>query len=205
MALEPVSRFIQQRFNMNPYQRLEWATNEALQLQRMAHEELGAGIWTGAAETIPLTEKDDKLATLDISEERHPRLMYQRPYEDKGKSTTHTLDHESSSSETNAENTSQVPNNESTSSVNFDGPNCSNDISGITSSNSNETRLPSLLDAPASQRLDRPFTPPLIDLYIAPEDLPTADQHNSDSPRRIDDGEDSSARHFSALETSREP
>lgn len=57
------------------YRHLEWVTNETLQLQRMVHEELGLGTWTETASSIPVTEKDEKLAVLDVSDETHPILV----------------------------------------------------------------------------------------------------------------------------------
>lgn len=68
-------------------QRLEWVTNETLQLQRMAHEELGAGTWVGGAESIPTTVKIESLARLDVSNERHPRLIYQPSKKSEGQSS----------------------------------------------------------------------------------------------------------------------
>lgn len=58
------------------YQNLEWVSNETLQLQRMAHEELGLGSWSGTAtaSSIPITAPGEQLATLDISDKRHPIL-----------------------------------------------------------------------------------------------------------------------------------
>ena len=55
------------------YQQLEWMSNNTLQLQRFAHEELGCGTWVG--ENIPITTAGETLAVLDISEPDHPRLV----------------------------------------------------------------------------------------------------------------------------------
>lgn len=57
--------------------RLEWFANDQFQLQRMAHEELGMGTWTGCAgvRAIPVTtEKGQVLAMLDCTDPEHPIL-----------------------------------------------------------------------------------------------------------------------------------
>ncbi|KAL9112917.1 MAG: hypothetical protein Q9227_002781 [Pyrenula ochraceoflavens] len=58
------------------YSRLEWTSNDILQTQRMAHEELGLGTWDGCvgASTVPVTQKGELLAALDVSDSKHPRL-----------------------------------------------------------------------------------------------------------------------------------
>ncbi len=56
------------------YRHLEWATNNTLQLQRLAHEELGFGTWHGAVKECPRTAPGDRLAVLDISDLDHPKL-----------------------------------------------------------------------------------------------------------------------------------
>lgn len=74
-AVEPVCAFVQKRWSKRgrgTYRRLEWVTNEALQLQRMVHEELGLGTWTGTAQEIPVTGGDETLGVLDVSDEKHP-------------------------------------------------------------------------------------------------------------------------------------
>ncbi|KAL9620580.1 MAG: hypothetical protein Q9160_004941 [Pyrenula sp. 1 TL-2023] len=79
LTIEPIFRFVSRRKRNGLYQRLEWITNETLQLQRMAHEGLGAGSWIGAADSLPTcTKKDERLARLDVSDERHPRLVFHK-------------------------------------------------------------------------------------------------------------------------------
>lgn len=72
--LEPIIAFFQRRRQLDTYARLEWATNETLQLQRLAHEELGLGTWHGTAEAVPYTDGGQKLAVLDVADPEHPRL-----------------------------------------------------------------------------------------------------------------------------------
>lgn len=65
---------IQTRRGANVYARLEWGTNETLQLQRLAHEELGVGTWEGCAGDVPVTKRGERLAVLDLGDLDHPRL-----------------------------------------------------------------------------------------------------------------------------------
>ncbi|KAI1744698.1 hypothetical protein F4680DRAFT_233535 [Xylaria scruposa] len=74
LALEPLLAALQDRWGFQQYAYLEWASQETLQLQRLAHEELGFGDWSGATDAIPTTRLDDKLAGLDLRNPKHPRL-----------------------------------------------------------------------------------------------------------------------------------
>ncbi|KAK7525364.1 uncharacterized protein IWZ02DRAFT_233114 [Phyllosticta citriasiana] len=78
-TLEPIVSFVQRRRNLDVYARLEWCANGTLQLQRLAHEALGAGTWSDAAEAVPVTAKGDRLAVLDVSDPLHPRLQAPPP------------------------------------------------------------------------------------------------------------------------------
>ncbi|KAL1634241.1 hypothetical protein SLS58_010785 [Diplodia intermedia] len=73
-TIEPLIRWIQRRRNLDTYARVEWNMNETLQLQRLAHEELGVGAWRRCDTDIPVTERFDRLAVLDLSDRSHPRL-----------------------------------------------------------------------------------------------------------------------------------
>ncbi|KAB2568637.1 hypothetical protein BFW01_g2078 [Lasiodiplodia theobromae] len=62
-------------FSTNAYARLEWSANETLQLQRLAHEELGVGPWEACDSAIPVTaRKGERLGVLDLDDWTHPRL-----------------------------------------------------------------------------------------------------------------------------------
>lgn len=56
---------------------LEWFTNDMLQLQRLVHEELGLGDWSGCAgsRVVPVTAKGQLLGVLDNKDPDHPRLV----------------------------------------------------------------------------------------------------------------------------------
>ncbi|KAF1994364.1 hypothetical protein P154DRAFT_581843 [Amniculicola lignicola CBS 123094] len=58
----------------NQYARLEWTINGTLQLQRLAHEELGYGNWTNCDMEVPVPGPDEKLAWLDMHDPEHPKL-----------------------------------------------------------------------------------------------------------------------------------
>lgn len=49
-----------------------------MQLQRLAHEGVGSGRWSGADKSTPLTRGGELLAPLDISDPHHPRLVVSR-------------------------------------------------------------------------------------------------------------------------------
>jgi hypothetical protein len=59
------------------YRRLEWSANGMLQLQRLAHEELGyGGAWMSTAAFVPVTRPaSEPLAILDVHDVHHPRLQ----------------------------------------------------------------------------------------------------------------------------------
>ncbi|KAJ8127569.1 hypothetical protein O1611_g6069 [Lasiodiplodia mahajangana] len=65
----------QRRWGKDGHQRLEWITNGALQLQRLAHEELGIGEWENCDTSIPITRRLEELATLDLTDPNHPRYL----------------------------------------------------------------------------------------------------------------------------------
>ncbi|KAL1627503.1 hypothetical protein SLS54_002428 [Diplodia seriata] len=74
-AVEPAVAWLQTRFRrLDSYARLEWCTNETIQLQRLANEEIGLGCWDRVDEAIPVAGRDDKLAVLDLTDPKHPRL-----------------------------------------------------------------------------------------------------------------------------------
>jgi hypothetical protein len=58
----------------NPYKSLEWTVNETFQLQRLAHEAVGAGKWQRTDGYCPTTEHMESLALLDVTDHSHPIL-----------------------------------------------------------------------------------------------------------------------------------
>lgn len=57
------------------YSLAEWQAGSTLQLQRLAHENLGLGTWTRTDEAVPVTEPGDALGTLNITNTKHARLV----------------------------------------------------------------------------------------------------------------------------------
>lgn len=57
------------------YAYAEWQAGSTLQVQRLAHESLGVGTWLNATGTVPVTQFEEKLAILDISNPGHARLV----------------------------------------------------------------------------------------------------------------------------------
>ncbi|KAH7084584.1 hypothetical protein FB567DRAFT_400442, partial [Paraphoma chrysanthemicola] len=55
------------------YAYAEWQANSVLQLQRMAHENVGSGTWSRATDAIPVTQPGETLAVLDVTDRKHPR------------------------------------------------------------------------------------------------------------------------------------
>ncbi|GAW24524.1 hypothetical protein ANO14919_141110 [Xylariales sp. No.14919] len=72
--LEVVSEFLAKRKGYRQHAHLEWNTNTTLQLQRLAHEELGLGTWSRCADDVPATMPGELLGLLDISDLKHPVL-----------------------------------------------------------------------------------------------------------------------------------
>ena len=56
------------------YAYAEWQAGTTLQIQRLAHEGLGVGTWSNPTGTVPVTQGNEKLAALDVSDANHPRL-----------------------------------------------------------------------------------------------------------------------------------
>ncbi|KAF7533746.1 hypothetical protein G7054_g6810 [Neopestalotiopsis clavispora] len=77
ITLPSIVGFFQKRLKKDPHARLEWCANNTLQLQRLAHEELGLGKWSHGTKSIPMTKGDINLGVLDLSDLKHPRLMSQ--------------------------------------------------------------------------------------------------------------------------------
>ncbi|KAK7915223.1 cytochrome p450 protein [Apiospora marii] len=74
-VITPILRFLQRHGWYNKYAYLEWEGDTAIQLHRLAHDELGYGHWSRCDETIPITRVDDLLAPFDISDASHPMLV----------------------------------------------------------------------------------------------------------------------------------
>ncbi|KAI8629647.1 hypothetical protein F5Y19DRAFT_484558 [Xylariaceae sp. FL1651] len=90
LALEPLLAALHDRWGYQQHAYLEWVSQETLQLQRLAHEELGFGTWSGATSAIPTVELGDKLAGLDATDPKHPRLRVAVPKVEDGSDTANS-------------------------------------------------------------------------------------------------------------------
>ncbi|KAI0556170.1 hypothetical protein F4679DRAFT_569758 [Xylaria curta] len=74
-SLEPFFQWLSKRRKSMQYTHLEWVTNGALQLHRLAHdEELSQSSWARCDEEIPINNAETLLLSLDISDPGHPML-----------------------------------------------------------------------------------------------------------------------------------
>lgn len=62
------------RGKKNQYKTLQYVVDGTWQLQRLAYEEAGQGHWSGGADAVPVTRKDDKIGLPHNVNEKHPRL-----------------------------------------------------------------------------------------------------------------------------------
>lgn len=73
-SIESISNYIN-RYNekkgniKEKYAHLEWNALSTLQLQRQAHEALGHGTWSRCAESVPVTERGERLGILSVDNE----------------------------------------------------------------------------------------------------------------------------------------
>jgi hypothetical protein len=65
-----------ERIDANSYRHLEWITNEMLQQQRLAQEELGWGgkRWKNSTGYIPIPTEGEAFGSLDVTDPHHPVL-----------------------------------------------------------------------------------------------------------------------------------
>lgn len=75
-SIEFLLEFLHKRYGYQTYRQLEWATNQQLQLLRLAQEEAGYGIWTKCTDFVPVTvtSDDEKLGGLNVTQVDHPYI-----------------------------------------------------------------------------------------------------------------------------------
>jgi hypothetical protein len=105
-ALSPILSILQRRRQFKSAATLEWCVNETLQLQRLAHEELGCGTWSNAAGSVPITLAGERLACLDLTNLAHPKLAV--PTTKSEMSTVGSSQQEQGSEDGPAEETQEV-------------------------------------------------------------------------------------------------
>jgi hypothetical protein len=73
-TLEPIFACLSKRRQYGQYAHLEWVTNGALQLHRLAHEQHSHSSWSQCETEYPINNAEAVLASLDISDSTHPVL-----------------------------------------------------------------------------------------------------------------------------------
>ncbi|KAK7997466.1 acetylxylan esterase precursor, partial [Apiospora arundinis] len=72
--LDPIFSCLHTRYHHKSYQHLEWVANATLQIHRQAEEQIGFSKWRNCTSTIPISQPDDVLSSLDITDPKHPKL-----------------------------------------------------------------------------------------------------------------------------------
>ena len=75
LILHRLVSYIQRERDLKDYRRLAWKSNGLLQLQRLAHEEVGFGTWERCAKVVPVTAKGEVLANLNVTDPEHPVFL----------------------------------------------------------------------------------------------------------------------------------
>lgn len=81
--LDSITGFVRGKLQYNDYKRLQWGLDGMFQLHRLAYEAAGQGVWTGGADTIPVTQRGDLMGMPEFhANSRHPTLQMreQREY-----------------------------------------------------------------------------------------------------------------------------
>lgn len=74
LILPTVVGFLRRCLKWKEHKGLQWRLDEKLQLHRLAYEEAGQGLWSGGANSVPLTRKDDLIGVPEGVDSEHPRL-----------------------------------------------------------------------------------------------------------------------------------
>ena len=74
LVLDICVGFIQHKLDWGDHKRLQWAIDEKLQLQRLAYEEAGQGVWSGGASAVPVMRMQDRIGIPKNVDRSHPKL-----------------------------------------------------------------------------------------------------------------------------------
>ena len=74
VVIDTLVGFIRRTLHWKEHKSLQWILDGKLQLQRLAYEEAGQGHWSGCANSVPVTEMDDKIGVPKQVDPMHPRL-----------------------------------------------------------------------------------------------------------------------------------
>ncbi|PHH89538.1 hypothetical protein CDD83_5824 [Cordyceps sp. RAO-2017] len=64
--IEPIYEILWRRWRYREHQFLEWASDEALQLHRAAHQGIDSGVWQGFTDAVPRNKREEPLADLAL-------------------------------------------------------------------------------------------------------------------------------------------
>lgn len=74
--LDSITGYVRWKLQYDDYKRLQWGLDGMFQLHRLAYEAAGQGIWTGGADTIPVTQPGNLMGMPEFhADSRHPTLQ----------------------------------------------------------------------------------------------------------------------------------
>lgn len=74
--LDSITGYVRWKFQYNDYKRLQWGLDGMFQLHRLAYEASGQGLWTGGADTVPVTQRGDLMGMpVFHADTKHPTLQ----------------------------------------------------------------------------------------------------------------------------------
>ena len=74
LVLDVVVGFARRRLSLGEYKAVQWQVDEKLQMQRLAYEEAGLGLWRGGDSAVPVTRRGDVFGMPVGMDGRHVRL-----------------------------------------------------------------------------------------------------------------------------------
>ena len=73
--LDSITGYVRWKLHCKDYKRVQWGLDGIFQLHRLAYEAAGQGVWTGGADTIPVTRQGDLMGVPEFhADSRHPML-----------------------------------------------------------------------------------------------------------------------------------
>lgn len=95
LVLPTVVGLLRHWFKWKEHKSLQWRVDGKLQLQRLAYEEAGQGHWSGGADSVPLTRKNELIGVPEGVDAKHPRLGRVRRHSHSGSVASGTPESES--------------------------------------------------------------------------------------------------------------
>lgn len=80
--LDSITGYVRWKLQYDDYKRLQWGLDGMFQLHRLAYEAAGQGLWSGGANTIPVTQRGDLMGMPEFhANTRHPTLQMRQQQE----------------------------------------------------------------------------------------------------------------------------